>query len=152
MYESGFLVLSDDLTIIGVQYDKDKSYNSKIIKKEKINDKTDSIMTYNGNSNCVDTLLVNQNEYSFMAGDIDDNVVKYNLRNGNVIKKFNNIGVDSVLKVSEMPSTMTLSILILSLNLIIFVKLSLVFLCFLMILLLLEFSMIKIIGLSLIHI
>ena len=88
-------MLSDDLTIIGVKYDKDNKYDCKIIIKKKINDKTNSIMTYNGNTNRVNTLLVNQNKDYFMAGDYD-NVVKYNLTNGKVIKKFNNIGVRQV--------------------------------------------------------
>ena len=61
--ESSFFILSDDLTIIGVEYNKIKKkfiLNNKIIRKEKMNNQINSMMTYYGNTITVYTILVNE--------------------------------------------------------------------------------------------
>ena len=96
-----FTVLSDDLTILGVMYNKRFS-NYKIIKKEKINDSKQSIMTYYGNSRTVNTFLVDENKDIFMVGDVNGDVIKYNLTNGKMIKHFVDLGISSVISSSRL--------------------------------------------------
>ena len=94
--ETNFFIFSDDLTIIGVENNKYRGIfenSGRIIKKEKLNDRLQSIMIYDKNTNNVNTILVDENNNTFLAGDNNGDLVKYNLTNGKIIKYFKNIGI-----------------------------------------------------------
>ena len=89
------MVLSDNETILGVQYKG--VYN--LIKKENMNGPIESIFSYKGNEDSIYTMLLNEKTSTFLVGeDNNDNgkLLKYDLINGKIIKDYGSLGIRSI--------------------------------------------------------
>ena len=92
--ESGFCVLSDQRTVIGVS----KIDHNTII-KQSITDLSEQMVTYNANSGWVYTLGVDESQNILLPSGCGCNytgqVVQYDLSTGQVVKAFDQVGINS---------------------------------------------------------
>ena len=92
--DSGFHVLFDEASIIGVQ----KS-DSKVIVRENLRKKSQSLITYNAAISEVNTLVVDEHSNALLAGENNHDqgrVVQYRLDTGSVVKDYGALGIGQV--------------------------------------------------------
>ena len=86
-------MLSDHETILAVEYNKDKN---SIIKKENLRNANESIISYKESGKYVHTLSLDKVNNTFLAGDWNGYLLKYNISTGAVIKDYGYIGIGKI--------------------------------------------------------
>ena len=95
LFEKGFQILSDEQTIIGVQYKHD---NKHLIIEDTTNDDPEyAPIVLKGNSGTINVVIVDEERRVILAGDKSGHVVQYNLKTGKLTNDYGHLGIGEIL-------------------------------------------------------